>query len=83
MADRKGYVVGFGEAVSTSLLAGQAMRRTPARRRKKKTTARKKTARRAAPRRRAAAKGGKPARMVKGSPAAKRHMAKLRRMRKT
>jgi len=71
--------------------AVQAMvRKSPTRkkRRKKKTTRKRATpsslagrTRRKPARRRAAARG-KPARLVKGSAAAKRHMAKLRRMRK-
>lgn len=49
---------------------------TTARRRKKTRTTRR------SPRARARSRGSKPARMVKGSAAAKRHMAKLRRMRR-
>lgn len=57
--------------------------RSAAKRRRRKTKAaspaRRRKTRAAAPRRRRAAKS---ARMVKGSAAARRHMAKLRRMRK-
>jgi len=51
------------------------------RRTKKKPVRRKKVARRTTTRRKVARKK-KPARLVKGSAAAKRHMAKLRRMRR-
>lgn len=83
MADKKGFVVGFNESTSTSVLAGQAMRGSPARRRKKragsKAPVRK---RRATKARRTSGRKKKPARLVKGSAAAKRYMAKIRRMRK-
>lgn len=69
-----------------NLVAGAMGRSTPARTRRK-TTRRKKrrVAKRrsnGAPRKRRAspARGKKPARLVKGSAAAKRHMAKLRKM---
>ena len=60
-------------------------RKAPVRKKRRKTTAKKRTRRPARrtstkPRRRTTRK--KPARMVKGSAAAKRHMAKLRRMRR-
>lgn len=59
--------------------AGRRTARTriggPVKRRKRATVTRKK-------RRVVRSRAAKPARMVKGSPAAKRHMAKLRRMRK-
>ena len=86
-----GGFLGWGQqtAATQALLAGRA----PTRRKRKKVTRKKRPVRRrrAAPasrRRRAPAtrrktrRAKKPAYMVKGSAAAKRHMAKLRRMRK-
>jgi len=72
---------------SAQVPAVQALVQRPATRRKKrkKTTVRKKRATRrtrAAPKRRTrTTRSRKPARLVKGSAAAKRHMAKLRKMR--
>lgn len=68
-------------------LVAQAMgtRRTTTRRKKKKTTARRTTARRKPAKRtarRRTTRAKKPAYMVKGSAAAKRRMAQLRKMRK-
>lgn len=63
---------------ATAMMAGQRAKRVwgGVRKRKRKTSA-------AAPRRRRNAKRGKRGgKMVKGSAAARRHMAKLRRMRK-
>lgn len=76
-----GGVAGF----SAQTPAVRALLVNPTRPRRKKRTTKKKTTRRrrkttAAPRRRTT-RGRKPARLVKGSAAAKRHMAKLRRMR--
>lgn len=77
MADPKGYLVGFGESASTSVLAGQAMRgrRTTKRRTKRKA----KTQRRTTKRRAKTTRGG---RLKKGSAAAKRRMSQLRKMRR-
>lgn len=77
-----GGVAGFSEqtpAVKALLSNGSRPRRKTTR--KKRTTKRKTTARKRPAKRRATARTKKPARMVKGSAAAKRHMAKLRRMR--
>ena len=72
---------GLGDqTVATQALVGKMSKRAPARRKKRaKKTAGKK---RAAPKRRATSGRKKPARLVKGSAAAKRHMAKLRKMRR-
>ena len=75
-----GGFAGFAQqtpAVQALLSGGQPTRR-------KKTTRKKTTRRnpRTAARRRTTRSRKKPARLVKGSLAAKRHMAKLRRMRK-
>ena len=78
--NRLAGVLGLGSQTP----AVQALLPRTARRRRKKTTRKKATrrpARRKAPRKSASRKK-KPARLVKGSPAAKRHMAKLRRMQK-
>lgn len=68
---------------ATQALFGNAVR-SKARRKKRKVskTTRRKVRRRAANPRKKVARKKKPARLVKGSAAAKRHMAKLRRMRK-
>lgn len=73
---------GLGQQlVTTQMLFARPRRAT-----KKRTKTRAKKAapkrRRAAPKRRAKTRAKKPARLVKGSAAAKRHMAKLRKMRK-
>lgn len=79
-----GGFAGFAQqtAATQALLRGSApkRRRKTAKKapRRKKATVRKRPARRAS-----TARKKKPARLVKGSAAAKRHMAKLRRMRKT
>ena len=82
-----GGFVGWGGQTPAvqALLARPGTRR----KRKKKTTRRRKTTARRAPTRRAparrrktTARRKKPAYMVKGSPAAKRRMAQLRKMRK-
>ena len=78
-----GGFVGFGQntaatqALFGGFLKGAKGSSRKKRRTKKRRTARKTTARRKPTRRRATKK-----RLVKGSAAAKRHMAKLRRMRK-
>lgn len=54
-------------------------RKTP---RRKRATIRKRATKRAAVKRRAAARTRKPARLVKGSAAAKRYMASIRRKRR-
>jgi len=73
---------GFGQqSVATQQLVGGALAKKTRRKRKKvtkKKTTRRTTRRKAATRKK---RGRKPARLVKGSAAAKRHMAKLRRMR--
>lgn len=83
-----GGAAGFGQqSVATQVLFNKAV--GPARKKRRKKVAKKKrrvAKRRAAPTRRKKAtrsRGKKPARLVKGSAAAKRHMAKLRRMRKS
>jgi len=78
-----GGFIGFGSQTP----AVQALLRSPATRKKRRTTTRRKktTTRRrkkAPTRRRRTTTRKKPARLVKGSLAAKRHMAKLRRMRR-
>ena len=85
-----GGFIGFGQQTA----AVQALLRSKSGgavvRRKKRTTkkrTRKPARRKAAPKRarratRRTTRGGKPARLVKGSAAAKRHMAKLRKMRR-
>ena len=79
--NRLAGVLGLGSQTP----AVQAMLPGRTRRKRKKTT-RKKRTRRAAPRRttrkRTSRAKKKPARLVKGSAAAKRHMAKLRAMRR-
>mgnify|MGYP007092447868 CR=1 FL=1 len=71
---------GFGQqSVATQQLVGSAMRKKP--RRKKRATKKRPTKRRTTKRR--VTRKKKPARLVKGSAAAKRHMAKLRAMRKS
>lgn len=68
-----------------ALLRGKAptrRRKKTTRRKTRKSPRRKTRTKRAAPKRRATRRTKKPAYMVKGSPAAKRHMAKLRRMRR-
>ena len=62
----------------TNKAMGPKRRRTTKKRTTKKRTARKRPAKRRA----STARKKKPARLVKGSAAAKRHMAKLRRMRR-
>lgn len=64
-----------------ALLQKTGVARKPRRKTTRKKATRKKATRRAPARRRSTARAKKPARMVKGSAAAKRHMAKLRRMR--
>lgn len=73
-----GGFLGWGNqtAAVQALLAPRRRKTT----RRKKATTRKKPARRRVARRKVAKK--RPARLVKGSAAAKRHMAKLRKMRK-
>jgi hypothetical protein len=85
MADRRGIpILGDASAV-TMVMAQRAVRgrkTSTVRRKTKRKTAKKKAARRApAKRAKKRSSRAKPARMKKGSPAAKRHMAKLRRMR--
>lgn len=82
MADKRGTLVTGDQSAANAFAIQRALSRgrtTGTKRRRKKratkrraTRARKKTAKRAA----------RPARMVKGSAAAKRHMARLRRMRR-
>lgn len=84
MPHKPGMIPNMGDvSAATRVLLGQltpttGRRRAPARRKKKRAVA--KSRRRRTSNRRAVR--GKPARMVKGSAAAKRHMAKLRRMRR-
>lgn len=73
---------------ATQLEFSKMMKPTRKRRTKKKTTRARPKKRAAAARKKPAGKRAKtrrkkPARLVKGSAAAKRHMAKLRRMRKS
>lgn len=82
MADKRGFPILGDTTVAVTTLASQAMRGKRAtgtrRRRKKKATTtkrRRKTTTRRTTR-------GKKKRLVKGSAAAKRHMARLRKMRK-
>lgn len=93
MPGKRGIIGNMGDqTAATRILLGQVAggsRRAPAKRRAKATTTRtrKKTIRRKGPstrtrRTRASGRKAKPARMVKGSAAAKRHMARLRKMRK-
>lgn len=71
---------GLGEqTMTTQMLVNKMGKKTRTVRRKKKAT-RKKTRRKTAAKRKTTRRK-KPARLVKGSAAAKRHMAKLRRMR--
>jgi len=91
-----GGFAGFAQqtqAVQTLIAKPAARRKSPVRRKKTTkrragTRARKATTRRAPVKRAMGSKkrttgaSQKPARMVKGSPAAKRHMAKLRKMRR-
>ena len=75
-----GGFAGFSQMTpAVQALLGRSPGRPTTRRKTRKKTTRKKTTRRST--RRTTAKK-KPARLVKGSAAAKRHMAKLRRMRK-
>lgn len=72
---------GLGEqTMTTQMLVNKMGKKTRTVRRKKKTT-RRKTRRKKATAKRKTTRRKKPARLVKGSAAAKRHMAKLRRMR--
>lgn len=82
MADKRGFPILGDTTIAVTTLASQAMRGKRAtgtrRRRKKKATTtkrRRKTTTRRTTR-------GKKKRLVKGSAAAKRHMARLRKMRK-
>lgn len=71
--------IGQGQQTAANQLVGAKLTR-PKRRKRRKATAK-----RAAPRKRAAKRTGrkkKAARLVKGSAAAKRYMAKIRRMRR-
>jgi hypothetical protein len=67
--------LGQQTAVGQALISNGSGRMTGTRRKKRRTKA-------AAPRKRARKRAGKPARLVKGSKAAKLHMAKIRRRRK-
>ena len=88
MPDRKkifvppGGFMGFvQQSVATqALIQGQGRRKTKKKRATKKRAAKKSPRRKTTPRKTGAKK--KPARMVKGSAAAKRHMKKIRNMRK-
>ena len=75
--NRLAGVLGLGSQTPAvqALLPGRR-RKTTRKKRAKKRPARRRTARRRTARKK------KPARLVKGSAAAKRHMAKLRRMQK-
>jgi topoisomerase IA-like protein len=74
---------GLGDQTATTqLLIQKLSKKTRTKARRKKKTTRKKTTRRATAKRRTTRRKKKPARLVKGSAAAKRHMAKLRAMRK-
>ena len=77
-----GGFLGWGNQTVAVQALLQPKRRTTRRKTVRKKATRKKATRRRAPARRTTRKK-KPARLVKGSAAAKRHMAKLRRMRKT
>lgn len=81
---------GFAGWAQQTVATQASLSRSPATRRRKKTTRKKATRKKTTTRRRRAApasrrrttRRAKPARLVKGSAAAKRHMAKLRKMRK-
>lgn len=77
-----GGFAGFSQQTPAvqALLSGAAKPRRKKTTRKRRKVARKRPA--AKRTRRATGRGRKPARLVKGSAAAKRHMAKLRAMRK-
>jgi hypothetical protein len=85
MADRRGVpILGDASAV-TLVMAGRALGRRVGTKRKRKKATKKAAARRAPAKRRKTTKrrtSKTPARMKKGSAAAKRHMAKLRRMKR-
>ena len=68
-------------AAQLAIRIAQGTRRAPARRRKARAVARKRAPLRAAPRKRARS-ASRPARLVKGSAAAKRYMASIRRRRR-
>jgi hypothetical protein len=74
--NRLAGVLGLGQQTP----AVQAM--LPGRVRKKRSPRKKRAKKKATPRGRRTAAKKKPARLVKGSAAAKRHMAKLRKMQK-
>jgi len=87
MADKRGTLIPGDQTAANMVTISRALSRgrtTGTKRRRKKTAMKKRATKRRAVR--ARKKTGKrvarPARMVKGSAAAKRHMAKLRRMRK-
>lgn len=83
MADKRGFPILGDTTVAVTTLASQAMRgkrATGTRRRRKKKATTTKRRRKTTTRRRTTR--GKKKRLVKGSAAAKRHMARLRKMRK-
>ena len=78
-----GGVVGFGnQTPATQALWNQAAGKVNGSRGGKRSAKRRKAKAKAAPKRRRRTRTAKKARMVKGSAAARRHMAKLRRMRR-
>ena len=75
--------IGAGQQTQATQLIGMAMPRSSSPRRRKRKTAKRAAPRRRTAKRKAAKRASKrPARLVKGSAAAKRYMASIRRKRK-